>query len=57
MRLLVTTEIRFGIVCPQRQLTSVRRSPRGYLPEEWRTNGSRNCFGKAMQRCSKSTRK
>jgi integrase len=31
--------------------------PPGFLLAEWQTNGSRNCFGRAMPRCSRSIRR
>jgi hypothetical protein len=34
-----------------------RRTLRGSAPAEWRTSGSRSCFDRGMQRCSRSTRR
>ena len=35
----------------------VRRTPPGSAPAALRTSGSRSCFGKAMRKCSRSTRR
>ncbi len=36
---------------------SVRLTPRDSVPAALQTSGSLNCFGRAMRRCSRSTRK